>query len=143
MRWTFDDGGRKDAGYKGNAGDCACRAVSIATGKPYQEVYDALNAIGANERSSKRRRGQSNARTGFHGSTLRKYLLGLGYHWTPTMRIGQGCTTHLCDGELPMGRLIAFVSKHYVAVIDGVIHDTFDPSRAGRRCVYGYFTVAP
>jgi hypothetical protein len=24
-------------------------------------------------------------------------------------------------------------------VIDGVIHDTFDPSRGGTRCVYGYW----
>jgi hypothetical protein len=27
-----------------------------------------------------------------------------------------------------------------MAVIDGVIHDTYDPSRDGKRCVYGYFT---
>jgi hypothetical protein len=25
------------------------------------------------------------------------------------------------------------------AVIDGVIHDTFNPSRGGSRCVYGYW----
>jgi hypothetical protein len=31
------------------------------------------------------------------------------------------------------------VSKHYCAVIDGVIHDTSDPSRDGTRCVYGYW----
>jgi len=30
--------------------------------------------------------------------------------------------------------------KHTTAVIDGIIHDTYDPSRAGTRCVYGYFT---
>src|SRR6516164_288534 len=43
------------------------------------------------------------------------------------MRIGQGCTVHLARGELPMGRLIVSVSRHVVAVIDGVIHDTHDP----------------
>ena len=38
-----------------------------------------------------------------------------------------------------MGKLVVNVSKHSTAVIDGVIHDNHDPSRAGTRCVYGYF----
>jgi hypothetical protein len=42
MKFVYNDGGRAAAGYKGNAGDCACRAIAIATGKPYQEVYNAL-----------------------------------------------------------------------------------------------------
>src|SRR5215469_11342624 len=28
----------------------------------------------------------------------------------------------------------------YDAVIDGIIHDTYDPSRCGIRCLYDYFT---
>jgi hypothetical protein len=55
------------------------------------------------------------------------------------MGIGTGTTVHLRDGELPMGRLIVACSRHYVAVIDGVIHDTSDPSRDGTRAVYGYY----
>lgn len=55
------------------------------------------------------------------------------------MGIGTGCTVHLRDGELPRGRLIVAVSKHIVAVVDGVIHDTHDPSRDETRCVYGYW----
>jgi hypothetical protein len=58
------------------------------------------------------------------------------------MRIGSGCTVHLRADELPPGRLIVNVSRHTVAVIDGVIHDTYDPSRDGTRCVYGYFQAA-
>ena len=34
---------------------------------------------------------------------------------------------------------IARVSKHFVAVMDGVIRDTHDPSRKGKRAVYGYW----
>ncbi len=56
------------------------------------------------------------------------------------MKIGQGCTVHLRADELPGGRLIVRVSRHMCAVIDGVIHDTHDPSRAGTRCVYGYWS---
>jgi hypothetical protein len=49
------------------------------------------------------------------------------------MAIGSGCKVHLRDGELPRGRLIVNVSKHMVAVIEGVIHDTHDPSRDGTQ----------
>jgi hypothetical protein len=56
------------------------------------------------------------------------------------MATGQGCRVHLRADKLPGGLLIVAVFKHLVVVIDGVIHDTFDPSRDGTRCVYGYFS---
>jgi len=43
MDFVFHDGGRAAAGYKGMTGDCVTRSIAIATGKTYQEVYDALN----------------------------------------------------------------------------------------------------
>jgi hypothetical protein len=55
------------------------------------------------------------------------------------MSIGSGCKVHLCTEELPKGRLIVSVSRHLIAVIDGVFHDTHDCSRGGTRCVYGYW----
>jgi hypothetical protein len=45
----------------------------------------------------------------------------------------------LKEDELPKGRIICRLSKHYAAVIDGVLNDTYDCSRKGTRCVYGYF----
>jgi hypothetical protein len=141
MKFIYDDGGRATAGYRGEGGDCVTRSIAIATGKPYQEVYDALNAFGDKERTGKRKRGKSSARNGVHKDTTRRYLETLGWKFTPTMAIGQGCNVHLRDGELPPGRLIVSVSRHLTAVIDGVIHDTHDPSRDGTRCVYGYFTA--
>ena len=63
----------------------------------------------------------------------------LGWQWTPTMRIGSGCKVHLRADELPAGRLVVSVSRHVVAVVDGVVHDTHDSTRGGSRCVYGYF----
>ncbi len=71
--------------------------------------------------------------------TYEKYLKSLGFIWHPTMTIGSGCKVHLTAEELPKGRLVVSVSKHMVAVIDGVIHDTNDCSRDGKRCVYGYY----
>ncbi len=43
--FIYDDGGRVAAGFKGSTGDCCVRAVAIATGRPYQEIYDAINKV--------------------------------------------------------------------------------------------------
>jgi hypothetical protein len=138
MAWVFDDGGRQAAGFKGDTGDCVTRSIAIATGLPYLTVYAALNDAAQRERPRGKRK-RSHARTGVKTATIRRYLDGLGWEWVPTMQIGSGCTVHLRDDELPAGRLIVSVSKHITAVIDGVIHDTHDPSRDGTRCVYGYW----
>lgn len=142
MKYVYDDGGRAAAGYKGVTGDCACRAITIATGLPYQQVYDDINELGAAERMSKhrRRRGKSSARNGLWKPTMKRYMNRLGWTWTPTMFIGSGCKVHLREGELPMGNLIVACSRHLVAVVDGVVHDIYDPTRDATRCVYGYWS---
>ena len=43
--FIYNDGGRAAAGFKGNTRDCVTRAIAIVTGKPYKEVYDALNEL--------------------------------------------------------------------------------------------------
>ena len=140
MQLVINDGGRSAAGYKGTAGDCVVRAIAIATELPYQTVYDGINAMAlSHERRGKRKRGISNARTGVYNRTIHRYMESLGWKWTPTMFIGSGCNFHLKADELPTGRLVVMLSKHTCAVIDGVIHDTSDPSRDETRCVYGYF----
>lgn len=148
-----NDGGREAAGFRGVTGDCVTRAIAIATGKPYQEVYDALNELGKKERTGKRKKTKSNARTGVHKQTTRKYMLSIGWRWVPTMGIGTGCKVHLDANELPNGRLVVMLSRHATAMCDGIIHDTYDPRRPMLetrngvqlperefRCVYGYYT---
>lgn len=150
MEFVYNDGGRKDAGFKGEARDCVCRAIAIITEKPYREVYDALNQISKDlgkwnrhyvekTRYGNTRVKMSSSRTGHVKSVYEKYLFSLGFKWIPTMKIGSGCKTHLKASELPNGRLIVAVSKHLTSVIDGVIHDTHDCSREETRCVYGYY----
>jgi hypothetical protein len=139
MQFQYNDGGRVEAGFKGDAGDCVTRAIAIATGKSYREVYDALNDLAGSERRGKRKRGVSNARTGVYKGTKKRYLESLGWRWVPTMAIGSGCKVHMRADELPAGRIIVALSRHSAAVIDGVLHDTHDCSRDGTRCVYGYF----
>ena len=149
-RHTFplqkDDGGRAAAGFKGGAGDCVVRSIAIAANLPYLQVYEDLrqaNAQYAEERDNKlsrllAQRGSS-PRNGNHRNVFHDYILARGFEWVPTMKVGAGCQVHLRPDELPKGTLIVKVSKHLTAVIDGVIHDTHDPSRAGTRCVYGYY----
>lgn len=143
--YIYNDGGRATAGYKGNTEDCVCRAISICTGKSYQEVYDFLAINNSNQRRGKFSKTKKIKSAAQGISTKRKwfhdYMVSLGFEWTPTMLIGQGCKTHLKSDELPKGKLVVSCSRHMVAVIDGVINDTHDCSRNGKRCVYGYYKL--
>lgn len=138
--WTFDDGGRTEAGYRGKAGDCFTRSLAIATGADYQTVYNAVNVYASFEKLGKRYAGKSSARTGVHRPTARQLMTDLGWLWVPHMGIGTGVTVHLRKGEVPSaGRYILSLSRHFTALVDGVVRDTFDPSRDGTRAVYGWW----
>lgn len=141
IEFVRNDGGREAAGFKGYTGDCGVRAAAIVTGVPYREVYDTINLLAQDERPRGNKR-RSNARTGVWPKTLGRFLEAHGFRWVPTMKIGSGCQVHLNPQELPSGTLVVRVSKHFTAMIDGVIHDTHDPSRDGTRCVYGYWERA-
>ena len=105
----------------------------------YQKVYDLINEFGEKERYTKKHNWKSSAREGVRRATMRKIMAHLNWVWTPTMQIGSGCTVHLTKAEMPEGRIVVGLSKHYTVMIDGVIYDDHDPSRGGLRCVYGYW----
>lgn len=143
----IDDGGRAAAGFKGQAGDCVVRSISIVTNIPYKKIYD--DVYRANEEfrtTSKTRLAKSlkkkndTPRNGTHRVVLKMYLKKIGWNWTPTMFIGQGCKVHLKKNELPNGTLIVSCSKHITVVKDGILYDTHDCTRRGTRCVYGYWS---
>ena len=148
MEFIYNDGGRSVAGFKGDTGDCVTRAIAITTGKPYQEIYDALAIGNQTQRAGKHEvKTKKGKKTAAHGISAKRkwfadYMVSLGFVWTPTMLIGQGCKVHLKKEELPSGKLIVNVSKHFTTVIDGVIFDTFNPDRDGTRCVYGYYKLS-
>lgn len=145
--FIYNDGGRLASGYKGTTGDCVCRAIAIATGREYKEVYDYLANKNFTQRKGKYEiRTKARKKTASEGISVKRtwfkdYMKSLGFTWVSTMQIGSGCKVHLKKEELPKGKLVAVVSKHFVAVIDGVIHDTYDCSREGTRCVYGYYIL--
>ena len=150
MTYIYNDGGRAAAGHE-RGKDCVTRSIAIATGKEYQDVFDSLDELSHHERRGKHKRGISNPSTGMYKATIIKYMDSIGWKWTKCA----GCpliqhmicmqtecpktNVHLCADELPSGRLVVVVHQHYTAMIDGVLHDTYDSSREGRRCVFGYF----
>lgn len=145
MEFVYNDGGRSKY-FKGqNAGDCVVRAIAIATGKDYKEIYDKIANMNKAYANSKRNRVAKNLRkgasprNGVHKVIYRSYLESIGWKFVPTMKIGSGCKVHLRSDELPKGTLIVSVSNHITCVKDGVLHDTYDCTRKEKRCVYGYF----
>lgn len=40
--FTYDDGGRAAAGFKGSAGDCVARSIAIVAGLHYTAVIDGI-----------------------------------------------------------------------------------------------------
>ena len=143
----IDDGGRAAAGYKGYAGDCVVRSIAIVTKLPYQQIYNDLFKANQQFRTTSKtklarslKQKNDTPRTGTHRVVLKKYLKKLGWNWTPTMFIGQGCKVHLKKNELPSGILIISCSKHITVVKNGVLYDTYDCIRSGTRCVYGYWS---
>lgn len=140
MKHIYHDGGRAAAGFKGVARDCLVRALAITTGRPYQEVYDAVNAESAKERVSATKRLKSSARDGVFMATAKRVVANMGGTWVATSGPGAGFKAHMRPDELPAGRIIVRVSKHYAAVIDGVLYDNHDCTRGGTRGVYGYWS---
>ena len=140
-RWVKDDGGRRKsgiaraAGRKDAVGDCVVRAIAIATGRPYREVHDALTVAkvrhvyaggdGDYWDKRERRRGGVRAFDPDHGCSdeaYGPYLESLGWKFTST----KDRKVRLRADELPRGKLIVCISRHLVAVVDHVIHDTSD-----------------
>lgn len=159
--WVYNDGGRSTY-FKGKkVGDCVARAVAIASGIDYKKVYDTFAEKQSKQRVTKKHLRYATynhtsaryswkdgkvrfAKTAQHGVAVKRkwfkdQMREWGFRWVPTMKIGSGCQVHLRADELPKGRLVVAVSKHYTCVIDGVVNDTYDCSRDGTRCVYGYW----
>lgn len=125
MSFVYNDGGTK------GRNDCVPRAIAIVSGKDVREIKSQLKNLGLVK---------PNGRVLTTKKEFKDFMGSLGFRWTACMTIGSGCKVHLDPKELPNGKLICSVSRHYVAVIDGVVNDTHDSTRAGSRCVYGYWT---
>jgi len=154
FQFKYNDGGRSNYFKANNVGDCVTRAISIATGKDYKEVYDRLNQM-AKKESVKRHRGhkRSESRNGVFKETWKRYLNELGWVHVSTCAIGSRANkVKFVDGSLPTkGTYIVQLSRHLTVLKDNVINDTYDCSKKeyyneygdlevnDERCVYGYW----
>jgi hypothetical protein len=127
MKYQYNDGGRKAAGFKGIAGDCVVRAISIALNLDYKTTYKQLaqaNKDYGNEKS---------ARNGLSKKVYSPFLTQHGWVWRSAPKF-DGRKARCAD--MPKGIVIARQAHHLVAVIDGVPNDIGDLSH---KMVYGYW----
>jgi hypothetical protein len=140
LQFVWDDGGRLRYGYPHFANDCAARAVAIATQFPYQQVHDRIDYYAQMER--RRLFGaRSSAENGVRQETMHR-LLGGEFGWTWHYN-----SAYAKLNQLPPGRLVVRVGRHYTAIVDGAIRDVFNPAMKKQWVVVGYWrkelTYAP
>lgn len=128
MEVKINDGGRSKYFAASKVGDCVTRAVAIATNKDYKDVYNEITSLVG-----------YTPRNGVKKKDTKRVMAHFGGVWHPCMAVGSGCQVHLKTDELPKGKLVCSCSGHVVAVLDGVLNDTYDSSRNETRCVYGYW----
>lgn len=131
MTYVFNDGGRKAAGFKGVAGDCGARAMAIALKLDYKAVYKELAQANADHGCAK------SARNGINKDVYAEVLKRYGWVWHKAPQFA-GRKARCAD--MPVGVVIAKQAHHFVAVIDGVAHDSWDCTE---RMVYGYWAKDP
>lgn len=126
--FTYSDGGRGEAGYRGIAGDCVVRAMAIAMKRPYKDVYREL------AQANKDAGGKRSARNGVPKHVYAKVFNRHGWHWMSAPKFDGRKARY---DDLPPGTHIASMANHLTVVVDGVVHDAWD---CRRKMVYGYWT---
>lgn len=116
MNFVWNDGGRAESGFVGSAGDCVTRAIAIATGRAYRDIYQEIG-----ERTKK------TPRNGVPVSAAAKYLEELGWQRTQLPKL------RFVPNLLPQGAVILHLEKangrsgHFCTMVDHVVHDTWNP----------------
>ena len=131
LGFEFNDGGREEAGFKGNAGDCVTRAIAIAEDRDYMEVRDDLmnrmKKFREKSRSRAARHRKSNSvRNGTPKEVYRPYLESRGWKRTALQKFGSSNRKYMKMSDLPLGVVIVEQRKHVATVIDHSLQDTWD-----------------
>ena len=134
----YDDAGRFEAGYKGNAGDCLCRALTVFSGIEYQSVYDSIAATlksygypkTANMYTANRAFGAYGRKTKITkalGAICREIMEDWGFsHLKNTLKLDINAVAKAFPD------CIVFFKSHAAAIENGILIDTWDS-----RCLRG------
>ena len=118
IKYQYNDGGRRAAGYSPYAGDCVVRAIAIVTGACYLEVYEFVNRMC---------KGKPLSFYGVDKKICSKILRHLGAKWVA------GC-------KLPTkGKYVLNMHGHLAALVDGTVQDTYESLAAHK--LYGYWKM--
>lgn len=131
MEFVWNDGGRCGGGFVGLTGDCVVRAIAIATGINYRDIYREIG--NATEKSP---------RHGVPNQIAAKYLEARG--WSSHF-VGWG--RELSPATIPKGVVVVSLVNqdrpsrgHFCTIVDHVIHDTWNPSEDECYCIQGMWT---
>lgn len=130
MELNWNDGGRFSSGFVGLAGDCVVRAIAIATGLNYRDIYAEIGK--ASEKTP---------RNGVRTTVAADFLAAR--HWRYTDRLLRPFTAALLPRGIVIVHLISEDNRrhgHFCTVINHVIHDTWNPSDDDQLLVAGYWT---
>lgn len=127
--YTYDDGGRSDAGFKGDTGDCAVRAIAILTRTPYADVYERMAACmriagyGASG-NAYRQRPRRDLKPAISARDLQNLVkTSYGLH---RVKLGHGPRPTYSEGWALHGDCLVGTARHVAAIVDGDLRDTFD-----------------
>ena len=131
MKWVKDTGGREKYYRKLTVGDCVVRAIAIANNMDYKVTYNII----------KNYNNGFSPRDGVNRKYYEAALKDMGWEYIPCCGRGHvGEYVRFNEKELPTDEIIICkIDGHIAAVINGVLHDTYDCSRQGTRHVYGYW----
>ena len=127
--YTYDDGGRSDAGFKGDAGDCTVRAIAILTRTPYPDVYRRMAACMkragfAASGNAYRQRPRLGLKPAISARALQDLVkASYGLH---RLKLDRGPRPTYSDAWTLYGDCLVGTAKHISAIVDRQLRDTFD-----------------
>ena len=128
LEFKYDDGGRRKY-FKALTGDCVVRSIAIATGIDYKEVYGEMarrfKAAGYAKTGNADAVGNDGSGRGWdiQQGTLRAFGFAPS---TQVLRGRRSVESAWDEYGYQHGKCIVITRRHALAVVDGVVHDTWD-----------------
>ena len=117
LKYEYDDGGRAAAGYKGYAGDCVCRALTILEAGDYRANYRELAAGEA---------AAGHARSARNGISIKVYPKVFAAHGLVKVKLPPGPKPTYAEAHRRYGDCIVTTARHVACLKGGALRDTFD-----------------